>query len=92
MWPKKTKIGGLSVVKFEPGVTVTKNTTIITVRERSKADAYKVEFLKDLLSIIASEDLDAMLLTMLQSLHDLGYNLKDTPENLVGRIRYEATK
>jgi len=99
MWPKKTKIGGLNVSTFapgvedlhvktsEPGITITENTKVITRRNRTPVDMAKVEVMSALLDVVASEDLDALFVAMLSEVRSRGYNLKDEPEALLVRLK-----
>ena len=87
MWPKKVKIGGLNVKTFEPGITVTENEEIITHRNRCAVDEAKLEILRALFIVVANEDLDALFVTILSELRDLGYNLKDEPQALLARLK-----
>lgn len=67
-------------------------TTNITDRKHSPTGQRKVDTLQDLVSIIPDEELDALLFVNLVWLRDNGYNLQDTPENLIARLNEDVEK
>lgn len=91
MWPfSKTSI--LDVLPSRASntdckVTETEATEIITARMRAEADNAKLEVLHALLDITASEDLDAVWVTLLTELAGRGYNLVDEPKALLERLK-----
>lgn len=64
-----------------PKPTIT--TEVITQRERTPANAFKISALTDFLSVVGEEDVDAVFTAVLQLGSDLGYNLKASPEELL---------
>lgn len=86
MWPFNNR---KPYVDAAPEITVTEteDTEIITERVRSEADGAKLEVLHALLDITASEDLDAVWVTLLTELAGRGYNLVDEPKALLERLK-----
>jgi hypothetical protein len=68
-------------------ITVTKTTEVIKKRDRSPANLYKVEILRDFLNLMGEEDVDSVFVTLLTEMQNLGYNLQDEPGALLERIK-----
>jgi hypothetical protein len=78
-------------IKKDQPVHRVDQTEIVTKRERTTiADVRKVAIMKDLLDIIADEDLDAVFLAMLENVKGLGYKLRGTPEELLEAVNNGA--
>lgn len=90
MWPfdkRQHKLVGAGP-QLTPGkVTEIETTEIITERVRSEADRAKLEVLHALLDITASEDLDAVWMTLLTELAGRGYKFQDEPKALLERLK-----
>jgi hypothetical protein len=67
-------------------------TVNVTDRKHSPVGEKKVATLQDLVSIIPDEELDSLLLVNLVWMKDNGYNLQDTPENLIARLSEDGTE
>jgi len=75
---------------FEPGIKVVETEEIITRRERSELNASNIAILKDLLDIVAEEDVDKVFVSLLSELRDLGYRLQDEPQALLERLKRKS--
>ena len=84
---RKGKVASETHFSGEGGISTVDETAIITERLRSPADTAKLEVLHSLLDVTASEDLDAVWVTLLTELRELGYKLQDEPGALLERLK-----
>ncbi len=68
------------------GIQVVHKTEKVNIRERTPANKFKVEAMKDFLDVIGDEDVDKMFLTLLDTAKVLGYNLKGEPLTILATI------
>lgn len=70
----------------EAGVPVTETEVVITVRERTPANAEKIAILKDLLDVIDEEEVDKFFLAIIDTAVAVGLNFKADPVVLLQTI------
>jgi hypothetical protein len=70
----------------EDGIQVTHRIERINIRERTEANKFKVEAMKDFLDVIGDEDVDKMFLAILEVGKELGYNLKGEPRAILSVV------
>lgn len=68
------------------------NEQVVAQRERSDLDMKKLEAIDMLLSVVASEDIDSVFLSVASAMKARGYNLAGSPEMLLARIKDEGTR
>jgi hypothetical protein len=66
--------------------TITDKTEVVTKRERSESNQFKVDAMKDFLDVVGEEDVDKFFLEMLETGKRLGYNLQAEPTVLLASI------
>ena len=74
--------------------TIKHTTELITKRERSSSEQFKVDAMHDFLDVLANEDVDSMFISMFAKGSELEYKLTDTPENILANIekKFNAQK
>jgi hypothetical protein len=68
------------------GIQIVHKTEKVTIRERTPANKFKVEAMKDFLDVIGDEDVDKFFLDMMETAKKLGYNLKEEPRAILNTI------
>lgn len=91
MWPfsNKRRVACIPTctIDSESGICIVDTEEVITRRDRLPIDAVKLEILHALLDVVANEDLDAVFVSLLSEVSDLGYNLQDEPEALLAQVK-----
>ena len=71
----------------ESEIVVTETTEVIMPRDRSESGKKMAEIMKDIVDLVPDTELEALLGMTLNWMKDNEYNLQDTPENLIAKLR-----